>query len=76
MKELFCTLLRDNKILVERTISYQEAGILQQIRKSGELLEEEYRPEGILSAPMSRRKSMAVYRGFVFTKIFAYGTLI
>ena len=35
------------KILVERTISYQEAGILQQIRKSGELLEEEYRPEGI-----------------------------
>ncbi len=76
LKELFCTLLRDNKILVERTISYQEAGILQQIRKSGELLEEEYRPEGILSAPMSRRKSMAVYRGFVFTKIFAYGTLI
>ena len=47
LQELFCTLLRDNKILVERTISYQEAGILQQIRKSGELLEEEYRPEGI-----------------------------
>lgn len=47
LKKLFCTLLRDNKILVERTISYQEAGILQQIRKSGELLEEEYRPEGI-----------------------------
>ena len=47
LKELFCTLLRDNKILVERTISYQEAGILQQIRKSGELLEEEYRPECI-----------------------------
>ena len=47
LKELFCTLLRDNKILVERTIAYQDAGILQQIRKSGELLEEEYRPEGI-----------------------------
>ena len=47
LKELFCTLLRDNKILVERTISYQDAGILQQIRKSGELLEEEYRPDGI-----------------------------
>ena len=47
LKELFCTLLRDNKIFVERTIAYQEAGILQQIRKSGELLEEEYRPEGI-----------------------------
>jgi GTP-binding protein HflX len=42
LKELFCTLLRDNKILVERTIAYQDAGILQQIRKSGELLEEEY----------------------------------
>ena len=48
LKELFCTLLRDNKILVERTIAYQDAGILQQIRKSGELLEEEYRPDGIL----------------------------
>jgi len=47
LKELFCTLLRDNKIFVERTIAYQDAGILQQIRKSGELLEEEYRPEGI-----------------------------
>lgn len=47
LKELFCTLLRDNKILVERTIAYQDAGILQQIRKSGELLEEEYRPDGI-----------------------------
>lgn len=49
LKELFCTLLRDNKILVERTIAYQDAGILQQIRKSGELLEEEYRPDGIFT---------------------------
>ena len=39
--------MRENKILVERTISYEAAGVLQQIRKSGELLEEEYRPEGI-----------------------------
>ena len=47
LKELFCKLLRESKVLVERTISYTEAGILQQIRKSGELLMEEYRPEGI-----------------------------
>lgn len=47
LKELLCRLLRESKVLVERTISYTEAGILQQIRKHGELLEEDYRPEGI-----------------------------
>lgn len=46
-KELLAELLREDKILVERTISYQDAGILQMIRRQGELLEEEYRPEGI-----------------------------
>ena len=47
LKELLCELLRENKILVERIIPYGDAGIIQQIRKSGELLEEDYRPEGI-----------------------------
>lgn len=47
LKELLCTLLRENKVLVERTISYGDAGIIQQIRKSGELLAEDYRAEGI-----------------------------
>lgn len=47
LKELLAELLRENKVLVERTISYGEAGIIQQIRKHGELLEEDYRPEGI-----------------------------
>lgn len=47
LKELLCELLRDNKILVERVVPYDKAGILQQIRKSGELLEEDYRQEGI-----------------------------
>jgi GTP-binding protein HflX len=47
VKELLCTLLRENKVLIERTIPYGEAGILQQIRKSGELLEEDYRSDGI-----------------------------
>lgn len=47
LKVLLSELLRENKILVERTVPYGEAGIIQQIRKSGELLEEDYRPEGI-----------------------------
>lgn len=47
LKELLSELLRENKVLIERTISYGEAGIIQQIRKQGELLEEDYRPEGI-----------------------------
>ena len=47
VKDLLCELLRENKILLERLISYQDAGIIQQIRKQGELLKEEYRPEGI-----------------------------
>lgn len=47
LQELLAKLLRENKIFVERTISYAEAGIIQLIRKQGELLEEDYRPEGI-----------------------------
>ena len=47
LKELLAELLRENKVLIERTIAYADAGILQQIRKQGELLEEDYRPEGI-----------------------------
>lgn len=47
LKELLCELLRENKVLVERTIAYGNAGIIQQIRKQGELLKEDYRPEGI-----------------------------
>ncbi len=47
LKDLLGKLLRANKILVERILPYDRAGILQQIRKTGELLEEEYRPEGI-----------------------------
>ena len=34
-------------MLVERTISYDNVGIIQQIRKQGELLAEEYCPDGI-----------------------------
>ncbi len=47
LKELLSKLLRDEKVLVERTISYADAGIIQRVRRQGELLEEDYRPEGI-----------------------------
>jgi GTP-binding protein HflX len=47
VKELIRDLLRDDKVYIERIIPYSEAGIIQQIRKSGELVSEEYVPEGI-----------------------------
>lgn len=47
VKNVLSELLREDKILIERLIPYQDAGILQLVRKQGELLEEEYRPEGI-----------------------------
>ncbi len=40
-------ILREKKIEVERTYGYHEAGKIQMIRKYGELLEEEYREDGI-----------------------------
>lgn len=39
--------LNERKILLEREFSYQEAGKIQTIRKYGQLLEEEYRQDGI-----------------------------
>lgn len=47
LKNLLCELLRENKVLVERVVPYAEAGIIQQVRKYGELLEEEYQADGI-----------------------------
>jgi GTP-binding protein HflX len=47
VKDLIQELLRDDKIYIERIIPYSEAGIIQQVRKSGELVSEEYVPEGI-----------------------------
>ena len=47
VKEALADFLRADKILVERVIPYQDAGILQAVRKMGELLEEEYQPDGI-----------------------------
>ena len=40
-------ILREQKIYIERVYSYQESGKIQLIRKYGELLEEEYKEDGI-----------------------------
>ncbi len=47
LKDLLLQILRDNKIYVEWVIPYPKAGILQEIRMQGELLDEEYLADGI-----------------------------
>lgn len=47
IKNLLQEILRDDKIYIERVIPYRDAGIIQKIRKSGELMQEEYVPDGI-----------------------------
>ncbi len=47
LKQKLEQLLRRNQIYVERVYPYSQAGILQMIRKQGELLEEKYLDEGI-----------------------------
>lgn len=41
------TILRDQKIYIERLYPYDKAGLIQLIRRKGELLEEEYQADGI-----------------------------
>lgn len=45
--EVIEDILKERKILMEKVFSYEEAGKIQQIRKYGQLLEEEYREDGI-----------------------------
>lgn len=47
VKAVLEELLREDKVYVERVIPYRKAGILQQIRTQGELVSEEYVPDGI-----------------------------
>jgi GTP-binding protein hflX len=47
LKELFEKIIRNRKILLEKTFNYNEVGKIQIIRKFGELLEEEYTDEGV-----------------------------
>ncbi len=45
--EILEKILRNRKIYIEKLYSYQDAGKIQQIRKYGQLLSEEYTPDGI-----------------------------
>jgi GTP-binding protein HflX len=45
--DLIEKVLNERKILIEKVFSYEDAGKIQMIRKYGQLLEEEYRQEGI-----------------------------
>ena len=47
LKELLAEILRENKVYIERVVPYDKAGIIQLIRKQGELISEEYVTEGI-----------------------------
>ena len=47
LKELLSEILRENKVYIERVLPYDKAGIIQLIRKQGELISEEYVAEGI-----------------------------
>ena len=48
LKLLLAEVLREGKQYMEEVISYQRSGIIEQIRTQGELLSEEYLPEGTL----------------------------
>ena len=47
IKDLLQEMLREDKVYVERVIPYAQAGIIQLVREKGELVSEEYVPEGI-----------------------------
>lgn len=47
VKDLLAQVLRENKVYMEHVFSYEEAGMIQIVRKQGELLSEEYTTEGI-----------------------------
>lgn len=47
IKELLQEMLREDKVYVERVVPYAQAGMIQLVREKGELVTEEYVPEGI-----------------------------
>jgi GTP-binding protein HflX len=49
LQDVIEEILRGQKILIERVYPYADAGKIQMIRKYGELLEEEYRDDGIFA---------------------------
>lgn len=48
LENLLETILRNRRIYLEKVYTYKEAGKIQQIRKYGQLLSEEYKEDGIL----------------------------
>ncbi len=49
LQQVIEDVLREQKVLIEKLYSYAEAGKIQLIRKYGELLEEDYRDDGIFA---------------------------
>jgi len=47
LEQLVIRTLAEGSLLLERLIPYSETAVIQRIRKSGRLLEEDYRAEGI-----------------------------
>ena len=47
LKDCLARILRENKRYLETVLPYDKGGLLQQIRETGELIAEEYLPEGI-----------------------------
>ena len=47
LKDCLARILRENKHYLETVLPYDKGGLLQQIRETGELIAEEYLPEGI-----------------------------
>ena len=47
VREVLQEMMREDKVYIERVIPYAQAGILQLVRSKGELVSEEYVPEGI-----------------------------
>lgn len=47
VKDVLQEMLREDKIYIERVIPYAQAGVLKLVRNKGELVSEEYVPEGI-----------------------------
>ena len=47
LKEILSEFLREDKVYLEKVFHFEDAGVIQAIRKKGELLEEEYTADGI-----------------------------
>ena len=62
VKDVLQEMLREDKIYIERVIPYAQAGVLQLVRNKGELVSEEYVPEGIsIRAYVPMKVTLTVY---------------